>query len=172
MELIDAAENGRPRSFMMPRAVSSAEISLNDLWPPLGRQATKLTNQGDKLRVKFSVRLATLDLLACACALVHTIQLLRAQQEKDNGHDGHLLTRRPREPAKGDQQASVFSKRDAASGSCSLTEGECGLKAASRFAAIIWWFMSATFDYSELAHLWLTPLMPVIIRDIEEAQIF
>jgi hypothetical protein len=32
--------------------------------------------------------------------------------------------------------------------------------------------MSATFDYSELAHLWLTPLMPVIIRDIEEAQIF
>jgi hypothetical protein len=37
IEEIEAAENGLPRSFMMPRRASSAEISLSDLWPPLGR---------------------------------------------------------------------------------------------------------------------------------------
>ena len=37
IELIDAAENRRPRSLKMPRAASSVEISLSDLWPPLGR---------------------------------------------------------------------------------------------------------------------------------------
>jgi hypothetical protein len=37
IELIAAAENGLPRSFMMPRDASSAEISRSDLRPPLGR---------------------------------------------------------------------------------------------------------------------------------------
>jgi len=38
IELMDAAENGLPRSFMNPRAASSAETSRSDLWPPLGRR--------------------------------------------------------------------------------------------------------------------------------------
>jgi hypothetical protein len=38
MEAIDAAENGLPRSFMMPRCASSAEISRSDRCPPLGRR--------------------------------------------------------------------------------------------------------------------------------------
>jgi hypothetical protein len=37
IELIDGAENGTPRSLKMPRCASSAEISLSDLWPPMGR---------------------------------------------------------------------------------------------------------------------------------------
>jgi hypothetical protein len=31
---MDAAENGRPPSFMMPRAASSAEIARSDMRPP------------------------------------------------------------------------------------------------------------------------------------------
>jgi hypothetical protein len=34
IELIEAAENGFPRSFMMPRCASSAEMSRRDRWPP------------------------------------------------------------------------------------------------------------------------------------------
>jgi hypothetical protein len=32
IELIEAAENDLPRLFMIPRAASSAEISVSDLW--------------------------------------------------------------------------------------------------------------------------------------------
>jgi hypothetical protein len=37
IELIDAAENGTARSFMIPRCASSAAIFRSDLWPPFGR---------------------------------------------------------------------------------------------------------------------------------------
>ena len=54
---MDAAENGTPRSFMMPRCAKSAEMSRSDLWPPLGRLRRKLADQGDEA-------LRALDLLA------------------------------------------------------------------------------------------------------------
>jgi hypothetical protein len=38
IEEIEAAENAFPRSFLNPRAASSAEISRNDCWPPFGRR--------------------------------------------------------------------------------------------------------------------------------------
>jgi hypothetical protein len=34
IDAMDAAENGRPPSFMMPRAASSAEIARSDMRPP------------------------------------------------------------------------------------------------------------------------------------------
>jgi hypothetical protein len=36
IELIEAAENGAPRSLRCPRAASSAEISRSERWPPFG----------------------------------------------------------------------------------------------------------------------------------------
>jgi hypothetical protein len=53
IELIEAAENDLPRSFMIPRAASSAEISLSDLWPPFGPPAAQLTDQGREPRTYF-----------------------------------------------------------------------------------------------------------------------
>ena len=61
---MDAAENGTPRSFMMPRCAKSAEMSRSDLWPPLGRLRRKLADQGDEFRAKLDVALTALDLLA------------------------------------------------------------------------------------------------------------